>query len=176
MLLVYFIGSCGTCWVIFGGDIEALLAFSLNWGDALFLAGCISMVFFSISLKLLYRGDELLVIVFCTLLCGAGWMLLALLILDQPLNWGLLDVDLWLHMGYLSIFTTLASTFIIQKTTLVLGPVKVMAYIYLSPAFVAFIMLFIEGKSIDYIIFPGMFLSLIATMVLQLQDRHKAIH
>lgn len=79
-------------------------------------------------------------------------------------------------MGYLSIFTTLASTFIIQKTTLVLGPVKVMAYIYLSPAFVAFIMLFIEGKSIDYIIFPGMFLSLIATRVLQFQDRHKAIH
>ncbi len=33
MLLVYLIGSSGTCWVIFGGDLEALLAFSLNGGD-----------------------------------------------------------------------------------------------------------------------------------------------
>ncbi|ABM03830.1 hypothetical protein Ping_2079 [Psychromonas ingrahamii 37] len=31
-------------------------------------------------------------------------------------------------MGYLTIFTLLASTFIIQKTTVVLGPAKVMVY------------------------------------------------
>ena len=170
MLLVYLIGTTGTCWVIFGGDIETLLAFSLNGGDALFIGGCISMVCFSISMKLLYRGDEMLVIVFCTLVGGALWMLLALLVFNQPLQWHLLKSDLWLHMGYLALFSTLASTFIIQKTTVVLGPKKVMAYIYLSPIFVAFIMLFIEGKSIPYIAVPGMLLSLMATIVLQFQS------
>jgi drug/metabolite transporter (DMT)-like permease len=173
MLLVYLIGMAGTCWVVFGGDIHALLAFSLNSGDALFVLGCISMVCFSISMKLLYRGDEALVIVFCTLLCGAMWMLLALLLFNQPLHWSLLKTDLWLHMGYLALFATLASTFMIQKTTVVLGPSKVMAYIYLSPAFVAFLMLFIEGKAIPYAVFPGMLLSLTATVILQFQHRNK---
>ena len=40
-LVVYLIGSAGTSWIIFDGDIEALLAFSLNGGDALFIGGCI---------------------------------------------------------------------------------------------------------------------------------------
>ena len=61
MLFVYLLGIAGTCWVIFGGDIHALLAFSLNSGDALFMAGCIAMVCFSISMKLLYRGDDMVV-------------------------------------------------------------------------------------------------------------------
>jgi len=172
MLLVYLIGTAGTCWVIFGGDIKALLAFSLNSGDILFMGGCVSMVCFSISMKMLYRGDEMLVIVFCTLLCGAFWMLLASVIFNQPLQWHLLKFDLWLHMGYLALFATLASTFIIQKTTVVLGPKKVMAYIYLSPIFVAFLMLFIEGKSIPYLVFPGMLLSLIATITLQFMNNN----
>ena len=175
MLFVYLLGISGTCWVIFGGDIHALLAFSLNSGDALFMAGCIAMVCFSISMKLLYRGDDMVVVVFCTLLGGAFWMLLALLLFNKPLQWHLLDSDLLFHMGYLAIFTTLVSTFIIQKTTVVLGPTKVMAYIYLSPLFVAILMWIFEGKTIPGIVLPGMILSISATALLQLQNRLKKI-
>ncbi|MEH6451584.1 MAG: EamA family transporter, partial [Psychromonas sp.] len=175
MLFVYLLGISGTCWVIFGGDIHALLAFSLNSGDALFMAGCIAMVCFSISMKLLYRGDDMVVVVFCTLLGGALWMLLALLLFNKPLQWHLLDSDLLFHMGYLAIFTTLVSTFIIQKTTVVLGPTKVMAYIYLSPLFVAILMWMFEGKTIPGIVLPGMILSISATALLQLQNRLKKI-
>jgi len=175
MLFVYLLGIAGTCWVIFGGDIHTLLALSLNSGDALFLAGCISMVCFSISMKLLYRGDDMLVSVFCTLLGGAFWMLLALLLFNKPLEWHLLDANLLFHMGYLAIFTTLVSTFIIQKTTVVLGPTKVMAYIYLSPLFVAILMWMFEGKSIPSIVLPGMILSVSATALLQMQNRFKKL-
>jgi drug/metabolite transporter (DMT)-like permease len=175
MLFVYLLGIAGTCWVIFGGDLHALLAFSLNSGDALFMAGCIAMVCFSISMKLLYRGDDMVVVVFCTLLGGAFWMLLALLIFSKPLQWHLLDSNLLFHMGYLAIFTTLVSTFIIQKTTVVLGPRKVMAYIYLSPLFVAILMWMFEGKTIPSIVIPGMILSISATALLQLQNRLKKV-
>ena len=175
MLFVYLLGISGTCWVIFGGDIHALLAFSLNSGDALFMAGCIAMVCFSISMKLLYRGDDMVVVVFCTLLGGAFWMLLALLLFNKPLQCHLFDSDLLFHIGYLSIFTTLVSTFIIQKTTVVLGPTKVMAYIYLSPLFVAILMWMFEGKTIPSIVLPGMILSISATALLQLQNRLKKI-
>ena len=174
MLLVYLLGTAGTCWVIFGGNINTLLAFSLNDGDALFMVGCISMVCFSISMKLLYRGDDMVVVVFCTLLGGAFWMLLALLVFNQPLEWDMLSSDLLLHMGYLAIFATLTSTFIIQKTTVVLGPAKVMAYLYLNPVFVAILMLIFEGKNIPSIVYPGMFISVAATVLLQMQNRQTA--
>lgn len=174
MLLVYLLGTASTCWVIFGGNINTLLAFSLNDGDALFMVGCISMVCFSISMKLLYRGDDMVVVVFCTLLGGAFWMLLALLVFNQPLEWDMLSSDLLLHMGYLAIFATLTSTFIIQKTTVVLGPAKVMAYLYLNPVFVAIIMLIFEGENIPSIVYPGMFISVAATVLLQMQNRQTA--
>lgn len=174
MIFVYLLGSAGTCWVIFSGDINALLVFSLNKGDVIFLAGCVSMVLFSISMKLLYRGDDMLVVVFCTLVGGAFWMLLALLVLNKPLEWDLLNTNLFFHMGYLAIFATLASTFIIQKTTVVLGPVKVMAYIYLSPLFVAVLMWLMDGKNIPTIVLPGMLLSILATVLLQRQNSVKA--
>ena len=75
-----------------------------------------------------------------------------------------------LHMLYLALFATLLSTFIIYKTTVVLGPAKVMAYIYLSPVFVAFIMLLFEGKSIPTTVYPGIALSILSTVVLQVSN------
>lgn len=173
LLQVYLIGTVGTCWVVFGGNIDAVLAFSLKSGDALFLGGCVSMVIFSVFMKRVYRGDDMMVTVFCTMLGGSLWMLLALIMFDEPLHWSLLETDLWLHMGYLSIFATLVSTFMIQKTTITLGPTKVMAYIYLNPAFVALILLFFKGESIPIIVLPGMLISLIATIILQ---RHSQTH
>ncbi|WP_237716200.1 EamA family transporter [Moritella dasanensis] len=99
----------------------------------------------------------------------------ALLLFNKPLEWHLLDDNLLFHMGYLAIFTTLISTFIIQKTTVVLGPTKVMAYIYLSPLFVAILMWMFEGKTIPSIVLPGMILSISATVLLQLQNRFKKL-
>jgi len=175
MFVVYLLGITGTCWVIFDGDIHAFLVFSFNRGDALFMGGCLSMVCFSVSMKLLYRGGDMLVVVFCTLLGGAFWMLLALVLFNKPLQWHLLDSSLLVHMAYLAIFSTLASTFIIQKTTIVLGPTKVMAYIYLSPLCIAILMWMFEGKTIPNIVLPGMILSILATALLQLQSNTKKL-
>ncbi|WNC70549.1 DMT family transporter [Thalassotalea psychrophila] len=171
MFFIYLLGIAGTCLVIFRGDLNALFAFSLNSGDALFLLGCVSMVCFSISMKLLYRGDKMIVVVFCTLLGGAFWMLLALFVFEQPLQWHLLNKNLLSHMAYLALFATLASTFIIQKTTVILGPARVMAYIYLSPVFVALLTMLIEEKTLPNATYAGMFLSIAATIILQLHNR-----
>ncbi|MDP2636331.1 MULTISPECIES: DMT family transporter [unclassified Pseudoalteromonas] len=170
MLGVYLVGAIGTCWVIVQGNLETLLRLNLNKGDILFLLGCISMVCFSVSMKVFHRGEETIVTVFCTLLGGAFWMILALFVFHQPLDWFALNAELALHMLYLALFATLVSTFIIHKTTIVLGPAKVMAYIYLSPVFVAFIMLLFQGKSIPTAVYPGIALSIFSTVILQLTN------
>ncbi len=154
------------------GDLQTLMNLNLNKGDFVFLLGCVSMVCFSVSMKVFHRGEETIVTVFCTLLGGAFWMMLALIAFRQPLDWLALNSELTLHMLYLALFATLVSTFIIHKTTVVLGPAKVMAYIYLSPVFVAFIMLLLQGKSIPIAVFPGIALSILATVILQVASRN----
>jgi hypothetical protein len=54
----------------------------------------------SLSMKLLYREDEMIVVVFCTLLRSAYRMLLALVVFEQPLQWHLLNknYDLVWHL------------------------------------------------------------------------------
>lgn len=172
ILGIYLIGAVGTCWVVVQGDLQTLMNLNLNKGDFVFLLGCVSMVCFSVSMKVFHRGEETIVTVFCTLLGGAFWMMLALIAFRQPLDWLALNSELTLHMLYLALFATLVSTFIIHKTTVVLGPAKVMAYIYLSPVFIAFIMLLLQGKSIPIAVFPGIALSILATVILQVANRN----
>lgn len=64
---------------------------------------------------------------------GSFWMVLALLLTNQPLQWDLLRGDSALNMAYLIIGATLATMYLYQKTTVVLGPGRVNAYIYLNP-------------------------------------------
>ncbi|EAQ64110.1 membrane protein [Marinomonas sp. MED121] len=168
LLFIYLLAAIGTSWVVLKGDISALYALNFNQGDYIFLLGCLSMVGFSISMKALHHGEDSLITVFCIMLGGIIWMTLALLILQLPLGWHNVSFNMAFHMLYLALFSTLLSTIIIHKVTVKLGPVKVMAYIYLSPVFVAFIMLIFEGKLILVEVYPGIVLSIICTFLLQI--------
>lgn len=171
LLGIYLLAAIGTCWVVGNGDLSVLMALDVNQGDGIFLLGCLSMVCFSLSMKLLHRGEESLVIVFCILVGGVMWMTLALFAFGQPLGWRHLTADLAFHMLYLALFATLVSTFIIHKTTIVLGPTKVMAYIYLSPACVSLIMWAVNGQQIPVAVYPGILLSMVCTLLLQVFSR-----
>ncbi|NOX43797.1 MAG: DMT family transporter [Gammaproteobacteria bacterium] len=166
-IAVYLLGAAGTSWVIFNGQFNLLLSFSLNKGDLIFMVGTFSMCCYSITMKLLYRNDEMVVLVFCTLVGGSLWMALALLFSGQPLQWDLLQGELVYYMAYLVIGATLATVYIYQKTTVVLGPSRVNAYIYLTPALVAVLLLLIDGVSIPMAVAPGILISSIATVILQ---------
>ncbi|MFT6388080.1 MAG: drug/metabolite transporter (DMT)-like permease [Cellvibrionaceae bacterium] len=169
-LLIYFLGVIGTCWVIFNGEIDLFLAFSLSKGDFIFIIGALSMCSFSVSMKLLYRNDDMIVLVFCTLVCGAIWMLLALLIFGQPFAWHLVKGPAVFNMVYLVLGATIATSYLFQSATVTLGPSKVMAYTYLNPAVVVLLLLLIDGVAINFIILPGILLSTLATIFLQLDS------
>ena len=165
-LAIYLIGVAGTCWVIFDGRLSLFLSFALNKGDLIFLAGLFAMCCYSISMKWLYRKDDMIVLVFCTLLCGSIWMALALAVSGLPLQWSLIQGDFIFYMAYLVIFATLGSSYLIQKTVVVLGPRRVSAYTYLNPSFVAVLGYFM-GEAVPLIILPGILLSAVATVALQ---------
>lgn len=171
-ILVYLLGAVGTVWVIFKGDIELMLTLSLNQGDVIFMLAALSMCCYSISMKLLYRNDAMVVLVFCTLLGGSFWMALAVVLFDQPLQWNLVEGHSVLHMAYLIIGATLVTVYLYQRTTVVLGPSSVNAYIYLNPILIAALLLLIDKEPISISVIPGVLLSAVATVIL-LRSTHK---
>jgi len=171
-LLVYLIGMVGTCWVILAGQITLLSAFSFNKGDLIFIAALVFMCLFSISMKLLYRDDDMTVLVFCTLVCGSVWMMLALLYTGLPLDWHLIQNESVLNMAYLIIAATLMTGYLYQTTIIVLGPNSVNAYVYLNPALIAVLLLIIDDVHIPTIVIPGIIISTLATFFLQRNIHH----
>ncbi len=166
-LVAYLFGALGTTWVVFDGQLEMLLSFSLNTGDFIFLGGALAMCLYSISMKFLYRNDHMLVLVFCILLGGSIWMALALILTEQPLQWHLIRGYSIIHMLYLVIFATLTTVYLYQKSTVVLGPSKVMAYIYLNPASVGMLLILVDQVVIPLIVLPGILISVVVTIILQ---------
>ncbi len=166
-LITYVLGIVGTCIVVFKGDLELFLKFHLNEGDIIFLFAIISMALYSICTKLLHKkGDELLVLVFVTLLSGIVWMSIALEVMDIPLQWEKISGDLIYYMLYLIIGATLATVYLYQQASINLGPKKVMAYVYINPACIALLMFIIEGEIIGLKVLIGIVISSIATVIL----------
>lgn len=166
-LFVYFIGIVSTLIVVFQADFELFLKISLNKGDIIFLIASLSMALYPIFLKILYKkDDDLVVLVFSTIIAGILWMSFTMWILNIPYEWEKIDGNLLFSMLYLVIATTIFTLFLYQKATLILGPKKMMAYIYLSPSLVALIMFLFEGQTISFGVLTGILLSTLATIII----------
>lgn len=170
-LFVYIVGIVSTCIIIFQANIELFLKFSLNKGDIIFLIASLSMALYPIFLKILYtKKDELVITVTSTLLGGIIWMSLTMFVLNIPYEWSKIEGNLLYSMLYLTIGTTVLTLFLYQKASLILGPKKIMAYIYLSPALVAVIMYIFEKQSISFGVMVGIIISTFATILI-LRDK-----
>ncbi|MDN5113238.1 DMT family transporter [Aliarcobacter butzleri] len=166
-LFIYILGIISTCIVVFQADFTLFLTLSLNKGDIIFLIASLSMALYPVFIKLLYsKKDELLVLVFATLLGGIIWMSLTMQILNISYNWNKIELNHFYSLLYLVLATTILTLFLYQKATLILGAKKIMAYIYLNPAFVAVIMFLLEGQTISFGVFLGILLSSFATIII----------
>ncbi len=166
-LSVYITGMIGTCIVVFKGDLGLLLNFSLNAGDIIFLSALIAMVLYVISVKYFYReDDEVLVLTFMTLVGGCIWMGAALNIVDIPLQWYRIKGELFFYMAYLTVGATIFTVYLYQKATVVLGPKKLTAYVYLNPAAVVVLDLIFNQNGINLYAVIGILISSFATIIL----------
>ncbi|MDN5060758.1 hypothetical protein [Aliarcobacter butzleri] len=98
--------------VIFKGNLELFLSLSLNKGDVIFIFSTYCMALYSISAKYFHRkDDELVVLVFMTLVGGIIWMSLALVLFDVLLDWQKISSKEFLYLGYLTVFAILLFVF-----------------------------------------------------------------
>jgi len=130
------IGALGALWVIFRADLQAMLRFDVGRGELIYFVGCISYSFYTPLVRKLNRGESALVFTFGTLVTGAA--LLTVLgwshIVSTP--WLTLPSVVWVTIFYTAVFASAATFTLLQFAALRLPSSKVMAYTFLTPAWV----------------------------------------
>jgi len=166
-LTALFFGLFGALWVIFRGDFSLFLGLSWNRGDLIFFSGCLAMGLYTPLIRLLHRGEPMVVMTFWILVTGSIWLLpvggFELLRMDP----GTVPASTWLWIGYLAFFSTVLTFFLTQRAVPVIGPTRVMAYSYLYPAFVLIIDICLGRGWPKLSILPGIAFILAAMILLQ---------
>lgn len=126
----------GSIWVIFRGDLEALLGFDIGQGELIFFAGCIAHAIYAPLLRRFNRGEPLAALTFYNLAATAFWLTLVALPDLVKLNVFAIPFEAWLVIAYLAAFASGVTFFLLQFASVTLPASKVMAYGYLVPVFV----------------------------------------
>lgn len=127
------IAAVGAIWVIFHGDMNAILGFDVGRGELIFFIGVVSHAAYVPLLRYLDRRDNPLVFGFW-LSVGTGFWLA---IPGVP---GLFSVDFsglswqfWAILAYIGIVTTACTFQLLQYASMRLPASKVLGYGYLTP-------------------------------------------
>lgn len=130
------VGAIGSVWVIFRGDLNAIINFQVGRGELIFFFGCIGHAIYAPMIKRLNRGEPLMLFTFWTV--AATCLFIAIYGFSDILatDWPNVPLFVWGVIGYLATFTTAVTFYLIQFASLRLPAAKVLAYAYLTPVFV----------------------------------------
>ncbi len=130
------IGAVGALWVIFRGDLSALMAFDVGRGEWLYFLGCIAHALYVPLARKVNRGEAALASSFLVLAAGAlvlavyGWNDI------RATDFAALRPIVWVALAYLSIGAMAITFVLLNFASMRLAGAKVMAYTYLTPGWV----------------------------------------
>ena len=131
------LGGLGALWVLFDADLDRLLALDIGRGEAIFSIGCLAFAAYAPAIARLHRGESASLITFWVIVCGGLLLFLYCLPRLGGIDWTALPGRLWLGVAYLAIFNTCITFMLAKFSSVRLPSHKMMAYTYLTPAFVA---------------------------------------
>lgn len=170
MALALTVGGFGAVWVVFRGDISAMLRFDIGRGELIFLLGCFAHAFYTPLVRRLNRGEHPAVFTLGTIIAG-GIILTALSAKSlMMVEWSALSMIFWIGLTYISVCATASSFFCVQYATLHLPSAKVMAYTYLIPSWVILWELAFGSDLPQFVILLGVAATIVALIML-LADR-----
>ena len=163
------LAGAGAAWVIFRADLDAVLAFQIGRGEAVFLVGCACYALYAPMVRKVHRGEPILSFTLLTFAAGvlvlvaSGWNDLF------ATQWHELPWLVWLGLAYLAFLASALSFLLIQFAALRLPAAKVMAYTFLTPSLVILLEAMIGHGLPNPLVLPGVGLT-IAGLVLLLKD------
>lgn len=133
------IAAAGAIWVIFRGDLEAIIAFDIGRGEAIFFAGVVAHGLYNVLVRRFNRQEPVMAFTLWTLAATA----LVLCVYAAPeiarTRWLALPAIVWICIAYLSVFTTAATYFLLQYAVMRIPAAKAVAYFLLTPSYVILI-------------------------------------
>jgi len=160
-------GTIGALWIVFRGDYAAFVGLELNYGDLIFILGCLFLGLYNPLVKKYYSGEPMEVMTFWVLLFGACWLLLISSTSISSVNWYTIDISVYAGLVYLALFSTLLTFFLLQLCVVKIGPTKVAAYGFLTPIFVITISIAIGMEKLEPVTLPGILLVVVAVFIIQ---------
>ncbi|MCB1517104.1 MAG: DMT family transporter [Hyphomicrobiaceae bacterium] len=136
MAISLLFAGLGSIWVIFRGDVNAILGFDIGQGELIYFAGCAAHAVYTPLLRRFNRGEPLVVLTLFNVAATAVWITIAALPDLMQIDFAALPPVVWLVLLYLAIFPTATTFFLVQFASVTLPASKVMAYGYLVPVFV----------------------------------------
>jgi len=169
MALALALGAGGALWVIFRGDIGAMLRMEVGRGEAIYFWGCAAHAAYAALVRRLNRGESAIVSTFLTM--AGGTVLLALWAAPalRQTDWAALPGIVWVTLAYVSVAATASTTWLVQFASLRLPAAKVMAYTYLVPSWVILWELAMHGSWPPALVGLGVVLTC-AALALLLKD------
>ncbi|MEM9707284.1 MAG: DMT family transporter [Pseudomonadota bacterium] len=162
MALALAIGAVGALWVIFRADLSAFLGFEIGRGEAIFFFACVSHAIYIPVVRAVNRGEAILPFT-------AG-VLIAAFVALSPLaagpivatDWTALPAIVWITLAYIAVFATVGSSCLLAVASLRLPAAKVMAYTYLTPAWVILWEIALGNGAPTGLVLGGVALTLVA--------------
>ena len=137
------VAGFGAIWVIFNGDLDAILAFRIGKGELIYFVGCVFHALYAPLVRLFNRGEPVAVTTFFVLALTGLWIIVYGFGDILATDWAHLPPVVWWVIGFLSIFASVMTFFLLQIGSLRLPASKVLAYGYLVPVSV----ILLEGLS-----------------------------
>lgn len=138
VILSLILAGLGAVWVIFRGDVDAILAFDIGRGELIFLFGVACHAAYAPLVRKFNRGEPVAAFTFWTLLATGVCIALYGAREIAQTDWAALPAVVWVAIVYLAIFTTAGTFFLLQFAALRLPASKVLAYNLLTPSFIIF--------------------------------------
>lgn len=162
------IAAAGAIWVIFRGDIDAILAFDVGTGEMIFFIGVICHAAYAPLLRRLNRGEPAFDFAFWGVAATFLWLFIpgipALRTVEIPQT----PVIVWIAILYLAIVTTVITFMLIQYASMRLPAPKVLGYGYLTPSFIILLEGLIGHGWVDLSVIAGALVTACGLLVMAL--------
>ena len=160
------VAGVGAAWVIFRADLDAVLAFQVGRGEAVFFVGCACYALYAPMVRKVHRGEPILSFTLLTFTAGilvlvaSGWNEFF------RTQWHALPWLVWLGLAYLAFLASALTFLLIQFAALRLPAAKVMAYTFLTPSLVILLEAMIGHGLPNPLVLPGVGLTILGLALL----------
>jgi drug/metabolite transporter (DMT)-like permease len=130
------IAAAGAVWVIFRGDVGAILAFDIGTGEMIFFLGVICHALYVPMIRRLDRGEPAVAFGFWVTAGAALWLVLPGIRGLVATDFSALPLAVYAAVTYLAVVTTAFTFLLLQYAAKRLPASKVLGYGYLTPSFI----------------------------------------